>query len=211
MGQLVIRASWLLATGLLAPLCVVSGCFGRETYRWQEEVLLHDGRVLVIDRSVLTGAVPVEIGQRPGESDYTLKLKSSDGTTVTWDGGRDRFVPIILDFVDGVPYVGAIGATGLVYPREGCPRPPYFFFRWSAGEWTRIPYEDFPKVVRNANLTSSLTYRAPYRERIARGDLITREDVHELLRMANPEAKMVREDAPNPCANWNDDFRYMPM
>jgi hypothetical protein len=119
-------------------------------------------------------------------------------------------VPIVLDFVDGTPYVAAIGATGLVYPREGCPKPPYFFFRWGAGEWKRLPYENFPQVARNANLTASLTYRAAFRDRIARGELITRDDVRTLLRTANPEVKMVREDAPNPCANWNDDFRYVP-
>jgi hypothetical protein len=201
---------WRLWTLGFAVLGALSGCFGKQTFRWQEEVLLHDGRVIVIDRSVRTGEVPVEIGQAPGESDYTLTFKTSDGKPVTWDGGRDRFVPIVLDFVDEVPYVVAIGATGLVYPREGCPKPPYFFFHWSAGEWTRTRYEDFPNAVRNANLSAGLTYRASLRERIARSELITQEDVRMLMRTANPEVKMVREDAPNPCATWKDDFRYIP-
>ena len=188
---------WLWVVGLVA-LGIVSGCSGKQTYRWQEEVLLQDGRVIVIDRSVRTGEVPVEIGQAPGESDYTLTFRTSNGSRVTWDGGRDRFVPIILDFVDGMPYVVALGATGLVYVAEGCPAPPYFFFRWTAGEWKRVAYEDFPKALRNANLTAGLIYRPPYNERIARGELVTREDVRRLLHSANPEAKRVLADAPTP-------------
>jgi hypothetical protein len=189
---------WTIRLLGIVALCVVSGCSGKQTYRWPEEVLLHDGRVIVVERSVRTGEVPVEFGQRPGESDYTLTFKALDGASVTWHGGRDRFVPIILDLVDGVPYVVAIGATGLVYPREGCPRPPYFFFRWTNGEWARTSYEDFPKIVRNANLTAGLTYYAPWRERVANGDLITQEDVSKRLRTANPEVRVVREDAPTP-------------
>ena len=193
-----------------AVLGFVSGCSDKRTYRWQEEVLLHDGQVIVIDRSVRTGEVPVEIGQQPGLSDYTLRFKAIDGTPVTWDAGRDRFVPIILDFVEGVPYVVALGRTAVVYSAERCPRPPYFFFRWSAGEWMRVSYEDFPKALRNTNLTVGLLYRPPFNERIRSRELVTREDVRKLLRTADPGAKMVREDAPNPCATWQDEYRYMP-
>lgn len=90
-------------------LCVVVGmsllpsCLGKSTYVWKEEVLLHDGRVMVIQRGVKTGYLPREIGQPPPESDYTLTFETVDGRKLTWDGGRGRFVPMILDFEDGVP------------------------------------------------------------------------------------------------------------
>jgi hypothetical protein len=48
------------------------------------------------------------------------------------------------------------------------------------------------------------------RERIGRGELVTKEDVIRLKRSANPEYKEIREDAPNPCATWANDFRYVP-
>ena len=178
----------------------LSACFGRASYRWKEEVLLHDGRVMVIERSVKTGYAPREIGQPPGESDYTLTFDAPDGKSITWDGGRNRFVPMILDFEQGVPYVVATGATSLVYGAEGCPRPPYFFFRWGAGQWQRVVYEEFPKSIRKANLSAGLTYpsRDPMRERISRGELVTVEDVTRLKRAADPSRKEVREDAPMP-------------
>lgn len=200
---------------LLAALIAIFGlsaCFGRATYRWQEEVLLHDGRVIVVERRVKTGYAPTEIGHPPAESDYTLTFDTPDGKRVTWDGGRNRFVPMILDFEQGVPYVVATGATSLVYGAEGCPRPPYFFFRWSAGQWQRTTYAQFPKSIRKANLSAGLTYpsRDPMRERISRGELITKEDVARLKRTAEPDAKEVREDKPNPCADWANDYRYEP-
>jgi hypothetical protein len=191
---------WTVIGGALLAVLAMTGCDAKQTYRWKEEVLLHDGRVLVIDRSVKTGYVPREIGQSPGESDYTLTFKGADGKEITWDDGRGRFIPMILDLEASVPYVVATGATGLVYGVEGCPRPPYFFFRWSAGQWQRVTYEEFPKAIRKANLSAGLTYpsRDPMRERIARGELVTKEDVIRLKRTANPERKEVREDAPTP-------------
>ena len=178
----------------------LSACFGRATYHWKEEVLLHDGRVVVIERSVMTGYVPREINQPPGESDYTHTFNPPDGKRITWNGGRDRFIPMILDFADGVPYVVATGAAGLSWQDEGCPRPPYFFFRWTAGEWKRVSYEEFPRAVRQSNLSAGLTYpsRDPMRERIGRGDLVTKEDVARLKRTAVPERREIREDAPMP-------------
>jgi len=203
---------WSVIGAALLSMLVMTGCDAKQTYRWKEEVLLHDGRVIVIERSVKTGYVPREIGQSPPESDYTLTFKGADGNDISWDGGRGRFIPMILDFEAGVPYVVATGATGLVYGVEGCPRPPYFFFRWNAGEWQRVTYEEFPKAIRKANLSAGLTYpsRDPMRERIARGELVTKEDVIRLKRTADPDAKEVREDKANPCATWADDYRYQP-
>ena len=194
--------TWPVIGGALVALLVMTGCDAKQTYRWKEEVLLHDGRAIVIERSVKTGYVPREIGQPPPESDYTLTFKGPDGKNITWDGERDRFDPMILDFDQGVPYVVATGGPGLSWRDEGCPKPPYFFFRWSAGDWKRVTYEAFPKAIRKTNLSSGLTYpsRDPMRERIARGHLVTKEDVVRLGRFANPEYKEVREDAPMPMA-----------
>jgi hypothetical protein len=188
---------WPLWTLAFVTFGATSTCFGAQSYRWQEEVLLHDGRVIVIDRSVRTGEVPVEIGQSPGESDYTLMFTANDNQRVTWEGGRDRFKPMILEFADGVPYVVARGSTGLVYPREGCPKPPYFFFRWGGDRWESVPYPQLPGVVRSRNLSADPTYSEPMRRAVSRG-LATQDDVRASHRGLNPEDKAVREDAPTP-------------
>lgn len=106
----------------------------------------------------------------------------------------------------------AVGATGLVYGVEGCPRPPYFFFKWSGHDWQRVSYEQFPKPIRKANLSAGLTYpsRDPMRERIARGELVSKEDIARLKRSAHPDAKEIREDKPKPCAHRDNDYKYVP-
>lgn len=189
-------------------LSFLSSCFGQATYRWKEEVQLHDGRVIVIERSVRTGEVPVELGQRPAESDDVLTFKGADGRTITWAGGKP-FYPIILDFSDTVPYVVATGRTGTDYERNGCPRPPYFFFRYRNGLWERMRYEEFPRAIRQRNLAANPTYEYGAKQAVNRG-LVTLADVKKSHFGLDRFYKEVREDAWNPCAHRGDDFRYSP-
>jgi hypothetical protein len=182
--------------GALAATFTLSACFGRATYDWKEEVLLHDGRVIVIERSLRTGEVPVEIGQRPGESDYTLTFKTADGKTVSWGAGKS-FKPMILDFSSGTPYVVARGSTGPDYEKHGCPRPPYFIFRWADGVWQRIDYEQLPKEIRKANLLASATGDDDRLAAVKRGKT-TVEDVRRSHRWLDAHYKEIRTDAPMP-------------
>jgi hypothetical protein len=176
-------------------MSLLSSCLGKSTYRWKEEVQLHDGRVIVIERSVRTGEVPVEIGQPPGESDYTLRFETEDGKAVTWEAGK-WFDPMILDFFKGVPYVVATGRKGVAYERHGCPKPPYFVFRLNAGSWERIYYEELPKPVRLANLYSSPTRKDRFGA--VRSGFVTAENVKDSHLGLDSFYKEVREDMPMP-------------
>lgn len=181
---------------VLVGMSLLSSCLGKSTYRWKEEVQLHDGRVIVIERSVRTGEAPVELGQPPGESGYTLTSKTSGGKSVTWDGGK-AFSPMILDFVGEVPYVVATGRTGPDYVKHGCPKPPYFFFRYVDGTWQRINYKEFPQSIRKRNLASGVT---DLQEVVSafNGGLVTREVVRKSQLGLTNFYKEVREDAPMP-------------
>jgi hypothetical protein len=174
----------------------LSACFGRTTYQWKEEVLLHDGRVIVVERSVRTGEVPVEIGQPPGESDYTLTFRLAEGKAVTWEAGKS-FRPMIFDLRDGTAYVVALGRTGPDYGKHGCPKPPYFIFRYSDGRWQRIDYELMPKEIRKANLSASVTDDEVALVAVRRGKL-TVADVTKSQRWLPPQYKELREDAAMP-------------
>jgi hypothetical protein len=185
----------VLLLALIATLGL-SACFGRTTYRWKEEVLLHDGQVIVIERSVRTGEVPVEIGQPPADSDYTLTFRAADGKAVTWEAGKS-FKPMIFDMVNGAVYVVARGSTGPDYARHGCPKPPYFIFRYVDGRWKRIDFEQLPGQIRLANLMSSVTGDDQRLAAVKRGKA-TVEDVRKSHRRLDPHYKEVREDAPMP-------------
>jgi hypothetical protein len=177
-------------------MSLLSSCLGKSTFRWKEEVQLHDGRVIVIERSVRTGEVPVELGQPPGESDYTLTFKTNDGKSVTWDGGK-WFDPMLLDIDGEVPYVVATGRTELTYERYGCPRPPYFLFRYGGGEWERVSYEQFPKAIRKRNLLSGPTLQRETRAAVGRG-LATLGDVQRSFFGLPSHYREIKEDMPIP-------------
>jgi len=181
---------------VLVGMSLLSSCLGKSTYRWKEEIQLHDGRFIVIERSVRTGEVPVEIGQPPGESDYTLTFKTSDGKSVTWEAGKS-FRPMILDIVGDVPYVVATGRTEVAYERYGCPSPPYFLFRYVGGEWERVTYEQLPKAIRNRNLLSGPASQEESRTAVRRG-LVTSDDVRRSLFGLPSYYREVKEDMPTP-------------
>ena len=198
-------SSFARALCVLVGIALLSSCLGKPTYRWNEEVQLHDGRVIVIERSVRTGEVPVEIGQPPGESDYTLTFKTRDGKSVVWEAGKS-LRPMTLDFSGEIPYVVATGITLTDYQANGCPKPPYFIFRFEAGGWVRIAYEQLPSSVRRANLYSSPTRKD--RLDAIRSGLVTLEDVRRSHLGLSAWRIQVAEDAPNPCADWGNDMKY---
>jgi hypothetical protein len=180
---------------VLVGMSLVTSCLGT-TYRWKEEVQLHDGRVIVIERSVRTGDAPTGPVQQPAESDYTLKFKADGKRLITWVAGKN-FVPMILDIKDGVPYVVAVGRTGTAYELEGCPKPPYFLFRHRGDAWERVPYEKFPGDIRKRNLLSGATYREEPVAAVKRG-LVTREDIQRSLVGLDTFNKEIRADRPMP-------------
>jgi hypothetical protein len=100
--------------------------------------------------------------------------------------------------------------TALVYGREGCPRPPYFFFRWRADRWERIAYEEFPRAIRDRNLSVSPTHEKHMRTAISVGGLVTKDDVRKTYFGMPSDYMVVREDAENPCATYADPHRYVP-
>lgn len=88
------------------------------TYRWKEEVRLHDGRLIVVERSrVMSG--PREPFRSASVGKWTLAFENPDkpGKKISLDvhGGA---VPMLLGFVGSVPYVA-------INPRRGDARRFY--------------------------------------------------------------------------------------
>jgi hypothetical protein len=190
---------------LITTLGLVSGCLGK-TFSWKEEVLLHDGKVIVIERSVRTGKVPVEIGQPPGESHQRITLRTVQHGSVSWDGGK-ALRPMILEIHGGNLYLVALGRTALDYQAYGCPRPPYLFFRYNGEQWERVAYEDFPWQIRQRNLLSGATSRS--RALVEHG-YVTVDQVRQSQSAISRYYRELREDMPNPCADWGNPMQYKP-
>lgn len=153
---LVLGILWLCMTDL-----ATAGLFGFGGDSWQEEVLLHDGRKVMLERMVKRGGRH-EIGQKPSYKEQRLRF-TIPGTnqTVTWedhysdDLGQANFLPMALDIMTGTPYLVVYPMGCLSYNKWGRPNPPYVVFKYHDKEWTRIPLEELPAEITTPNVLFS--------------------------------------------------------
>jgi len=145
----------------LAFISVASMSACSKEVSWKEEVLLHDGSKIIVERSVERGGRH-EIGQRPPYKEQSLNF-TVPGTsqTIRWedhyseDLGMANFLPKALDMRDGVVYLVASPMGCLSYNKWGRPNPPYVIFKFAAKEWKRIPLQELPPEIKAFNLIGS--------------------------------------------------------
>ncbi|MBI3524739.1 MAG: hypothetical protein HY066_09545 [Betaproteobacteria bacterium] len=138
-----------------------AGLFGLGGTSWKEEVLLHDGSKIVVERSVERGGRH-EIGQKPPyrEQSFTFTLPAT-GQRVTWedkyseDIGTASFLPMLIDIFKDTTYLVASSMGCLSYNKWGRPNPPYVIFKHDGKEWKRIPLQELPAEVKTPNLIFS--------------------------------------------------------
>lgn len=107
--------------------------FGFGSTSWKEEVLLHDGSKIVVERSQSRGGRH-EIGQSSSvkEHEITFTLPGTN-KSVTWkdeyseDIGHSNFDLLALHILNGTPYIAAAPFGCLSYNKWGRPNPPYVF------------------------------------------------------------------------------------
>ncbi|MFZ5761865.1 MAG: hypothetical protein ACOY8P_02930 [Thermodesulfobacteriota bacterium] len=133
--------------------------FGRD--RWKEEVLLHDGSKIVVERSQTRGGRR-EIGQPPPVKEHTISFKiPGSSKTITWtseygeDIGRSNFNLLAVHILNGTPYLVVEPNLCLSYNKWGRPNPPYVFFKYDGKIWQRIPLEEFPVEFKTINVAIS--------------------------------------------------------
>ena len=138
-----------------------AGLFGFGGISWKEEVLLHDGSKIIVERSQSYGGRH-EIGQTPPIKDQEITF-TVPGTrnTVTWkseyseDIGRANFKLLALHILDNTPYVVASPNLCLSYNKWGRPNPPYVFFKYEDKTWRRISLAEFPTEFKEINVVVS--------------------------------------------------------
>ena len=153
-----------LVTALMAIICQMCGAslyaHADDAMTWKEEVLLHDGRKMTIERAVkLGGYVTLDSRERRalGET-VTFVLPESKKTIVWKTDFRDSMSepnslnPLVLDIVNGVPYIAAYPAGCIAYNKWKRPNPPYIFFKYDGVKWKRIPLEEFPPELSQVNI-----------------------------------------------------------
>ncbi len=154
----------------LIAVVEMSGCtvvralpFGGDS--WQEEVLLHDGRKMIITRSQTYGGHH-EIGQPSPIKEHTITFTlPGSSQRIAWtseygkDLGRTNFHLLAVHVLNGTPYLVTEPNLCLSYNKWGRPNPPYVFFKYDGTAWQRIPLEAFPTEFTTMNLAISLDTR----------------------------------------------------
>lgn len=158
---------WLFYVSSLVALMEMSACtmmggfpFGGDS--WKEEVLLHDGSKIIVERTVERGGRH-EVGQKPSYKEQRLRFTMPRATqTVTWedhysaDLGQANFLPMALDIAEGTPYLVVYPMGCLSYNKWGRPNPPYVVFRYHDKEWMRISLEELPASITTPNVIFSM-------------------------------------------------------
>ncbi len=152
----------LLLMSLVVSLDI-SGCsgvgalpFGGDS--WKEEVLLHDGKKIIVERSQ-SYVGRHEIGQSSPIKEQTVTFTVPNASTAIEfkseygeDIGRANFQLIALHVLHGTPYIVTVPNLCPSYIKWGRPNPPYVLFRYDSKAWQRIPLEELPEEFKNINL-----------------------------------------------------------
>jgi hypothetical protein len=151
----------LLTLGLVMGLsaCMgVAGAAGTGGDSWQEEVLLHDGQKMVVERSQTYGGRH-EVGQSVPAKEHTIRFKlPNSSNAVTWTSeygeglGRTNFNLLALHIKQGTPYLIVEPNLCLSYNKWGRPNPPYLIFKWEASTWSQINMAELPPEFNTINL-----------------------------------------------------------
>jgi hypothetical protein len=151
----------LAATVTLGISMNVFGFLGLGGTRWKEEVLCHDGGMIVVERWVKRGGGH-EIGQQPPIREQSLAfVLLTAREPLVWksefseDVGYADLKPILLDIVRGIPYLVTTPVGCLSYNKWKRPNPPYILFKFQSNRWQQIALTELPAELRVPNLIIS--------------------------------------------------------
>lgn len=136
-----------------------AGLFGH-TMSWKEEVLLHDGQIIVAERFYNLGGYPTLESRERAALDETVTF-NLPGTNkkIIWKNDFLNSEPepnslniLLLDVIKGVPYIATYPAGCIAYNKWKRPNPPYILFKYEGDKWKRILLTEFPAELSKTNV-----------------------------------------------------------
>ncbi len=210
----------ILVSLLSIPL--MASAFSTKTKSWSEDALLHDGRIIKVNREVgYTFQLFSGDSGSPGFMDswpdkFWLKFRNPDTQeTLKWQG-EQYFYPVLLDIVGGVPYLVVVGRpdkkTEKIY---GCPELPYIYLKYEKGllgKWIPIPADQAPKTLQYINLSPDYPDNIPSRndsDFISVNGRLPNDLSHDqVLENIKWRAKgYVQARVPNSYSDWNYTYK----
>lgn len=137
-----------LFAALIAIQVALGGCKRYDEAIWTEEVKLHDGRMILLERRATRQPSGFPAAPRGRELDVELRYPEMN---VVWRGdGTSR--PLSFEIFDGVPYMVLVTRD----PAHCVGKPDdalrAAFLIWNGNEWTESDSRSFPVQQAIANL-----------------------------------------------------------
>lgn len=195
-GLLCILRTVVLGLMLGMSMNAKAGLFGLGGTSWKEEVLLHDGQKIIVERSQTYGGRR-EPGQSAPIKEHSIRFTvPGSHESITWiseygeDLGRTNFDLLAVHVLNSTPYVVASPNLCLSYNKWGRPNPPYVFFKYDGNVWQRISQERFPAEFKTINVILSIQkFQA---DQWSSMGLVSAEKIKEMNSHAeNPERKTI--------------------
>lgn len=195
MKQTTARLMALMISTTLLGACMSTTAIGAGD-SWKEEVLLHDGQKINVERSQ-TYKGRSEPGQPAPIGEHTIRFTlPGNGKALTWtseygeDIGRTNFNLSALHVKDNVPYVVAEPNLCLAYNKWGRPNPPYVVYRHDGNAWQRIAFDALPTEFKTVNVVKRI--RGIDVENLVKAGHVSAEQVAKLnAGLERPEAKAI--------------------
>lgn len=188
---------------ILIAVASMSAC--SKEMSWKEEVLLHDGSKMIVERSQDYGGRS-EPGQSPPIKEHTINFTlPGSKKTITWtsefgkDVGRANFNLLAVHVLDGTPYLIVEPNLCLSYNKWGRPNPPYVFFKYDGKAWQRIQPTELPPEFKTINLIVNNGREEDIEKAARRLGYVSVEGVKQLnSSLPQPEYRTILREAVKP-------------
>lgn len=133
-------------------LCVLSlaGSCAPALLQWEEEVKLHDGKIIVIQRKEELTGTGMPVQQRGFRKYFQFCYAPMH---IVWKS-KPEYFPETFDIVDGKAYA-KVSISGIECKLHGYPKTDALYFRWDGKAWQEIDYADYPNGLRYNMLSGS--------------------------------------------------------
>jgi len=190
---------------------------------WKEEVLLHDGSKIIINRSQVHGGRG-ELGQSPIKEQTVSFTLPNSNELITWkseyseDVERSNFDLRAIHVLKGTPYIVAEPNLCLSYNKWGRPNPPYVIFKYVRKTWQRIKLEELPHEFTTFNVVQNNFYEGDYEgeKLLVKLGYINADKVKELN--GKPEFNVIlrepidaKRDQIIGCPDWSHESAKAPL
>jgi hypothetical protein len=186
--------------------------FGLGGDSWKEEVLLHDGQKIIVQRSQSYGGRH-EIGQSSPVKEHSIDF-TLPGTNkrITWtseygeDLGRTNFNLLAVHVFNSTPYLVVEPNLLLSYNKWGRPNPPYVFFKHDGNAWQRIALEALPLDIKTFNVVINNSRLDDINGAASKTGYVSAEDVGKInSSLRQPEYKTIHR---TPLEHWKPRPKY---